>query len=374
MADIRVLQARELMFRFADRTGLLSVRRPRRYLWTDAFAVCNFLALWQATGDAEHRDIALRLVDQVHRTLGQHRPEDPRAGWLSGLPDVGAAVHPTIGGLRIGKPLPELYDDEPPNQPSDWDRDGQYFHYLTKWMHALDQVARATADPQFNRWARELADVSVRAFVYRIGARRRMYWKMSIDLSRPLVTTMGHHDPLDGLVTCLELQASASTLGASGPDLGPAIATLASMIEPTRLVTLDPLGLGALFSDAARIEQLAHFGVSTRYDLHGAIATAAHAGLRAYLDTRELDGPPGSRLPFRELGLAIGLATRAFNPSLRATRAAIEELWLDHLIRESSAWAEHQDINDVMLATSLVPDGYLALHGFTHGNELRAAQ
>jgi hypothetical protein len=374
MADIRVLQARELMVRFADRTGLISMRRPRRYLWTDAFAVCNFLALWEATGDAELRAVGIRLVDQVHRTLGQHRPEDHRAGWLSGLEDAGAAVHPTVGGLRIGKPLPDLYDYELPNQPSDWDRDGQYFHYLTKWMHALDQLSRATSDPRFNTWARELADIAVRAFVYRIGARRRMYWKMSIDLSRPLVTSMGHHDPLDGLVTCLELQATAATFGVNGPDLGPAIATLASMVDLAHLVTIDPLGIGALFADAARMEQLAHAGVTTRYDLHGAIATAAHAGLRAYLDTRELEGPAQSRLAFRELGLAIGLATRTFNPSLRSTRASIEDFWLDQRVRNASGWAAHEDINDVMLATSLVPDGYLALHGYTHATELRAAQ
>ena len=96
--------------------------------------------------------------------------------------------------------------------------------------------------------------------------------------------------------------------------------------------------------------------------------------LDPYLATRELDGPPATRLPFRELGLAIGLATRAFNPSLRATRASIEELWLDQRRQDGSGWTAHQDINDVMLATSLVPDGYLALHGYTHDLDLRAAQ
>jgi len=29
--------------------------------------------------------------------------------------------------------------------------------------------------------------------------------------------------------------------------------------------------------------------------------------------------------------------------------------------RRSSTWIEHADINDVMLATSLVPDGFLVL-------------
>src|SRR5215831_21005427 len=34
-----------LMRSFADRTGLTSGRPKARYLWTDAFAVCNFLEL-----------------------------------------------------------------------------------------------------------------------------------------------------------------------------------------------------------------------------------------------------------------------------------------------------------------------------------------
>ena len=34
-----------LMHEFAERTGLIGDAPPQRYLWTDAFAVCNFLAL-----------------------------------------------------------------------------------------------------------------------------------------------------------------------------------------------------------------------------------------------------------------------------------------------------------------------------------------
>jgi hypothetical protein len=35
--------AHELMTRFVERTGVTGTTRPRRYLWTDAFAVCNLL-------------------------------------------------------------------------------------------------------------------------------------------------------------------------------------------------------------------------------------------------------------------------------------------------------------------------------------------
>jgi len=37
----------------------------------------------------------------------------------------------------------------------------------------------------------------------------------------------------------------------------------------------------------------------------------------------------------------------------------IQSFWLDPEHRETRTWSEHRDINDVMLATSLVPAGFL---------------
>src|SRR5438132_1416877 len=127
-------EAARLMAAFAERTGVGSARPQQRYLWTDAFAVCNFLGLGRP-------DLALSLVDGVHHTLGRHRPDDARRGWLSGLPEPEGEAHPTKGGLRIGKKLPERTASERYDDALEWDRDGQYFHYLTQWMHALDQVS-----------------------------------------------------------------------------------------------------------------------------------------------------------------------------------------------------------------------------------------
>ena len=39
----------------------------------------------------------------------------------------------------------------------------------------------------------------------------------------------------------------------------------------------------------------------------------------------------------------------------------IETFWLESTNRESETWQEHRDINMVMLATSLAPDGFLSL-------------
>jgi hypothetical protein len=135
----------EIMTEFARNTGLSPVKKsPKRYLWTDAFAVCNFLELYRQTNEERYRDLALHLVDQVHDVLGRHRDDDRRKGWISGLSEQEGREHPTRGGLRIGKNLNERKPEEPYDDRLEWDQDGQYFHYLTKWMHALNRVSRVT--------------------------------------------------------------------------------------------------------------------------------------------------------------------------------------------------------------------------------------
>ena len=189
MSDPNIKEAVALMEAYAQRTGLTNMRHPRRYLWTDAFAVCNFLGLARATKDQRFLELARRLVDQTHHTLGRHRDDDPRRGWISGSDERSGQDHPTRGGLRIGKEMPERRQDEPFDERLEWERDGQYFHYLSKWMHALDQLSRTTREPRFNLWARELAAAAAQSFIHRspVGGAPRMYWKISIDLSRPLV-------------------------------------------------------------------------------------------------------------------------------------------------------------------------------------------
>jgi hypothetical protein len=88
----------------------------------------------------------------VHHVLGSYRDDDSRTGWISGLSEQEGETHPTRGGLRIGKPLPERGVSELFDEQLEWNRDGQYFHYLAKWMHALDQVSRRTRQPHFNTW------------------------------------------------------------------------------------------------------------------------------------------------------------------------------------------------------------------------------
>ena len=139
MKDVTLEFARQLMMDFAGLTGLEPVSEdPKRYLWTDAFAVFNYLELARLLNDEIYVDLALRLVDQVHHALGKHRNDDPRTGWLSGLKDEEGELHPTRGGLRIGKKLNERKPDEPYDDGLEWDQDGQYYHYgcthSTVWL------------------------------------------------------------------------------------------------------------------------------------------------------------------------------------------------------------------------------------------------
>jgi hypothetical protein len=379
----------KIMLDFADLTGLAADGKPpRRYLWTDAFAVCNFLELYRQTQDETWRDLASRLVDQVHHVLGRHRADAPHSGWISGLGDEEGELHPTRGGLRIGKQLNERRPDEPPDEHLEWDRDGQYYHYLTKWMHALHCLSRVTGDKVYIRWAMELAQAAHAGFSYTPSwdGAKRMYWKMSIDLSRPLVTSMGQHDPLDGLVTFCELQAAARAFGTSSlPDLSPETADLAAMCRGKEWVTADTLGIGGLLCDASRIVQLTIKGGFGDLNLLQDVVDAALLGLEDIAGGSFLELSGRYRLAFRELGLSIGLKgverlsglveehqaifgpkTSSLRPCLEALREylalaeKIERFWLVGTNQETGNWKEHREINMVMLATSLAPEEFLA--------------
>jgi hypothetical protein len=352
---------------------------PRRYLWTDAFAVCNFLELHRLTGEERFIEQAICLVDQVHEVLGRHRSDDERKGWISGLPEEEGREHPTAGGLRIGKLGKERTAAEPLTPGEEWERDGQYIHYLTKWMHALARVSEAANDPKYLRWAIELADVAQRRFSYMApSGERRMYWKMSIDLSRPLVPMMGQHDALDALITYRELVLAEQRFPEERfPDLGPAMDDASSMCRIGSWATDDPLGIGSLLDCAwwaALMDDGSGVGLLRR------IAAAAVVSLGA-LGSLDGEMPASRRLAFRELGLSIGLhaleslndridrdkadgllldqieVLRSYSPLGRRT----ESFWTDPRNRRNPMWAEHEEINSVMLATSLMPGGFLEL-------------
>jgi hypothetical protein len=380
-----------LMSEFATRTGLCSpVPDQQRYLWTDAFAVCNFLGLFRRTGDEKYRRWAAQLVDKVHQLLGRYRDDDTRrSGCISGLDEETGRRHPTAGGLRIGKLLKERDANEPVDERLEWDRDGQYFHYLTKWMYALCQAAFVTGDAVYARWAVELAEAAFRGFVRRShsGAVIGVYWKMSTDLSRPLVPATGLHDALDGFITFRQVRhAIAKTpTDVAAANLSAAIESLSALCQHRDWITDDPLGLGGLLFDACRLCQLPGEERSNDARLLEELTDGCRNGLMAFFASRDLSRPASHRLAFRELGLAIGLRALPMiadamkkvrsgfgsRPALRwnvdlllpyeSFSEKIVGFWMPHAQRQAASWQAHQNINDVMLATALMPDMFLSV-------------
>lgn len=381
--------AKKIMIDFANLTGLEPVNEsPKRYLWTDAFAVCNYLELFNQTGDKQYLDLALRLVDQVHHVLGRHRDDDLRSGWISGLEGLEAETHPTIGGLRIGKKLNERNPYEPMDQRLEWDQDGQYYHYLTKWMHALNRVSKVTEDPVYIKWAVELAQAAHAGFTYLPANRERkiMYWKMSIDLSYPLVPSMGQHDPLDGFVTYNELQITARKFKESDiPQLDREIQEMADICRGMNWATSDPLGIGGLLFDASRVAQFIMKGYIDYSNLLELILNSALMGIGSFVKSNPSGVPADYRLAFRELGLSIGFKgvksiqkwfidnknsfkRDSFAQEMVASLVnyssltdAIETFWSQKKNWQLGSWREHREINMVMLATSLAPNGFLTI-------------
>jgi hypothetical protein len=378
------------MLEFAKRTGINSeTENPHRYLWTDAFAVCNFLELFARTGDQKYQEYAIRLIDQVHQVLGRYRHDDVRDGWISGLDEENGRLHPTVGGLRIGKPLKERENSERFDERLEWDRDGQYFHYLTKWMHALCQTAIIANKSEYARWAGELASAAFQGFSCASASRGLVgiYWKMSTDLSRPLVSAMGIHDVLDGFITFRKVQkAMAGMSVASGmSNVTAAIDSLSPLCQHRNWATDDPLGLGGLLFDAWRLCQLFDPNRQADVDLLEALLDGCSYGLTSFVRAGHLAKAISNRLAFRELGLAIGLKAvlaiaheitkrgsqfenrdglrRSINLLQRHESIGDEIIgdWLPHAENRDKSWRAHQDINEVMLATALIPNTFLSI-------------
>ena len=249
-------------------------------------------------------------------------------------------------------------------------------------MHALNRTSRVCGDPTYNIWARELAQTAHARFVTVFpaeGSRRHIYWKMSIDLSRPLVTAMGHHDPLDGFITYNQL-----LFRATGPDLTREISDMAEICRGQSWATGDPLGIGGLLWNACHLAQLIDSGLPEQAELLRTLLASACAGLESFVHMNSLQLPADYRLAFRELGLAIGLRGAAIVEKLLTEKPTlfpngvqlhtqieclrqyqpmidtIVQFWLQQSNRTTSTWTDHRDINMVMLATSLIPGGFLA--------------
>jgi len=298
-----------------------------RYLWTDAFGVCNFLTLFHHTQDQRFIYQAESLINEVHEVLGRDRNSKERLGKATDS-------EPLLGGLRIGKEDPEGEEDG----------DGQYFHYLTKWMFALNRMSIIKGDQKYNNWAISLAKSVHPYFVYikdpkskRLGMR----WKMSIDLSYPHVPSEGNLDPFDGFVT-YRLLAEAS----KDPNvLEKEINDMKSMVmaKYSHYQSFDALDLGeALW--------LSHWYPNEQWSLE--VAKKSTLCLEVLWESGYFFKRSNHRLAFREFGTTIGVQVNSF--------AAQDGRWMERVNKLNDEWKENlfsrdKDITPVMYCTSLIP-------------------
>ncbi len=119
-----------------------------------------------------------------------------------------------------------------------------------------------------------------------------MYWKMSTDLSRPLVEAMGQHDPLDALATLAEVQAaSADRRDVHGAELGAEITNLADMCRGLPLATQDALGVGGLLTSAHTLAGLVTADALMFEDILRGVLDAALPGLHDLHASPDLRSP-----------------------------------------------------------------------------------
>ena len=121
--------------------------------------------------------------------------------------------------------------------------------------------------------------------------------------------------------------------------------------------------------DAYQLEQLQLQGAkNVDSKLIDQLLKQSFKGIKHYSRSRELHYPAEYRLAFRELGLSIGLhAVERMNHPIakqllkqyHPLASEIETFWLDPRHQETRSWKDHLDINEVMLATSLMPESWL---------------
>ncbi len=155
---------------------------------------------------------------------------------------------------------------------------------------------------------------------------------------------------------------------------------MAEMCDGTNWQTDDPLGIGGLLHDVSRLGHLVIECDVAYHELLRGLIRDSDISLQAFLQSSPLAEPANYRLAFRELGLSIGLHaielskdtlhrvaedSTAMTQSLdRLTAAArlaaeIESFWSAPAHRQGRTWTDHGDINTVMLATSLMPLGFV---------------
>lgn len=342
--------------------GLCADGTQRRYLWTDAFGVLAYLSLADAFGEggrtggrggggggkedpdprsARYRAAADRLIDVVHECLGKPRsgrPADAMVQFGAGSEqDATSFPAPPTGyiGLRIGKAETRKVTDYGMRY------DGQYWHYVDKWLLALARAGRI----------REGISIAKSVFPYFFDAGPRgdgrnggIRWKLSVDSTSPpeLQRAYASDDALVALIVFSILENEpASTPSSSKSDEDTASGSIPSLAGEIQLlrnalesykprVTDDPLGWGL----EAIYDQFLE-GRPRQRALHSLHGSALH--------------PSHLSLPFRMYGAMIGARVASSGGAMLAPSDDVDRLVEMSLEREAKAMAsgreEHSSIN-----------------------------
>jgi len=166
-----------------------------------------------------------------------------------------------------------------------------------------------------------------------------MYWKMSIDLSKPAVLSEGNLDPYDGYITYRMLQETSADDSILAKEIG----DMKKMVEQKYALyrSDDTLDLGeALW--------IAHFYPTETWAQ--VLSQRSFQSLEKLYREGEFNADVRYRLAFREFGTTIGVQTNDLvGIEWKERVKLLNHFWSDKL------YIRDRDITPVMYCTSLNP-------------------
>ena len=221
-----------------DEAGLCYDGYQRRYLWTDAFGVLAYTSIAEMHEINEdkvtantYRRACDKLIQTVHECLGSPRSNDKDDAMKNDPSSPTGHV-----GLRIGKLDSRKITDY------GMEFDGQYWHYIDKWLLALARSGHVNEGIH-------IAKSCFPAFFD--AGHGGIRWKVSVDSTAPpsLRRAGPSDDTLVALIVFSILEADRVRSDDDNSDDAPSLSNEIQILKSTRIgytprVTNDPLGWG----------------------------------------------------------------------------------------------------------------------------------